>query len=177
MSNQTIKLIKQFEKDLKKGKDVFCLSYENTQSVLIGLSRDTDINTLLIHSKNNGISSFLGHINKKHIDKNAKNTILLNLKNLSMPEVYIFDKENSYKLSDNLDDFIIILCEFDSSSILFYVFNTPYSTTGKKGLSSCNPSLTEYHRKIFLNTLPEDKYKEIQDALYSKNIDENEECL
>ncbi len=175
MNKQALKLVKEFTKDITKGKDVFYLSYSEKKSFLANLPQDTDIKTLLIHSKNNGVSSFSGHINKKHINNSVQNGIFLNLKDLSMPEVYIFDKENSHQLSTSLDDFIIIFCEFNSTSVLLYVFNTPYCTVGKKGISVGDAPLTNYHIKTFLNTLPEDKYEVVRDALYSDSIVENKE--
>lgn len=144
----------------------------------MGLQQDVTLNTLLIHNRNNGESLFQGYINKTPINDSSPINIFLDLEDIELPEVYISTSEDVEQLSDSLDDFTIIFCEFIPYSILFYVFNTPYSQIGKKSLSSNNIPLTDYFKKLFLDTLPDDQSQIIQRKLYAnytENTDFNKE--
>ena len=175
MTNAFAKLTKKFEKKINKGKNAFIILQTLEDSMLLGLNQEVSLNTLLIHQKNNGRSLIQGFINKTPINDAAPVNIFLDLEDIELPNVYFYKDEHVEQLSDSTDDFIVIFCEFIPYSILFYVFNTPYSQIGKKSLSSMNIPLTEYFKQLFLDTLPNDKRQIIQEALYREYTDQVKE--
>lgn len=172
MKNSIEKTVNKFKKKIKKGQSVFIISHDHDKSILLGLKEDIILDTLLIHKKVDGSSLVQGYINNKPIKESSPISIFLDLEEIDYPEVYFHSEDQFDVLSEFTEDLIVIFCEFVPYSILFYVFNTPYSQRGKKSISAGNKPLTDYFKHLFLNTLPNDQRQIIQDSLYAEHSDE-----
>lgn len=172
MKNSIEKIVNKFQKKLKKGQSVFIISHNHDKSIFLGLKEEIVLDTLLIHKKVDGNSLVQGYINNKPIKESSPISIFLDLEEIDFPEVYLHSGDQVEILPECTEDFIVIFCEFVPYSILFYVFNTPYSQRGKKSISAENKPLTDYFKHLFLSTLPDDQRQIIQDSLYAEHTEE-----
>lgn len=166
MKNSFTKIVKKFEKKRKKGKNVFLIIADSNKAVMSGLHEDTSLETLLVYKRNAGIESLTGFINSTSINEDESTSILLDLEDENYPSIYFENTQNIERLGEDLDDILVIFCEFEQYSFFFYIFNTKETKIGMKIFNQHKLSSTQFFKHSFLNVLPRNKQTEIALLLF-----------